>query len=211
MDFGLLGKSCTVSSLMSTIQTAGLETGLDSMESRILSLVISTRLCLNQQLAVVVVKPKFYFKQIPHMLCVTAVSSWRKALYSSGWGYKQVMRFKVLVIPILDAHGLPLTQQRENFMEKQFWRSRERCETTELIYWGNISQHSLHHRMLSWSYLTINITIRPALPRQWWLMWILCSKSHWCSLWLAENLHHCVLRQEFVWFWWWQLSFALPV
>lgn len=75
VDFGLLGKRYTVSSLMSTIQAADLETGLHSMENRILSLVISTRLCLNQQLAVVVVKPKFYFKQIPHMLCVTAVSS----------------------------------------------------------------------------------------------------------------------------------------
>lgn len=75
VDFGLLGKRDTVSSLVSTIQTAGTETGLQSIESRILSLVISTRLCLNQQLAVVVVKPKFYFKQIPRMLRVTAVSS----------------------------------------------------------------------------------------------------------------------------------------
>lgn len=61
VDFGLLGKRYIVSSLMSTIHTAGLETGLHSVESRILSLVVSTRLCLNLQLAVVVAKPKFYF------------------------------------------------------------------------------------------------------------------------------------------------------
>lgn len=73
VDFGLLGKKYTVSSLRSTLQTAGLETGLHSMESRTLSLVISTRHCLNQQLAVVVLKLKFYVKQILRMLCVTAV------------------------------------------------------------------------------------------------------------------------------------------
>lgn len=96
-------------------------------------LVISTRLCLNQQSAVVVVKPEFYFKQIPHMLHVTSVSSWRKALHSSGWGYKQLGLG--LSYP---SFGLPLIQQRENFMEKQFWRSREGCETIELNCWGNI-------------------------------------------------------------------------
>lgn len=176
---------------MSTIQAADLETGLHSRENRILSLVISTRLCLNQQLAVVVVKPKFYFKQIPHMLCVTAVSSWRKALCSSGWDYKQAMGFKVLLIPALDAHELPLIRQGENFMEKQFWRSREGCETIDLIHWGNIPR-AVHITGCS-AGLTWPQTSQSGQ---------LCQDSGgWCRYFAvsltdavcesAENLHHC--------------------
>lgn len=193
---------------MSTIQAADLETGLHSMENRILSLVISTRLCLNQQLAVVVVKPKFYFKQIPHMLCVTAVSSWRKALRSSGWDYKQVMGFKVLLIPALEAHELPLIRQGENFMEKQFWRSREGCETWFIgeIFPGQFTSQDAqlvlldhkHHGQAS----SAKTVVADADTLQWvWLMQFVSQLK----------IYTIVLRQEFVWFWWWQLSFALPV
>ena len=50
---------------------------------------------------------------------------------------------------------------------------------------GKYSQHSSCHRLLSWSYLTTNFTVRPALPRQWWLMQLLCRESDWCSSWVG--------------------------
>lgn len=90
-----------------------------------------------------------------------------------------MMGFKVLVIPVLEAHGLPLTQQRENFREKQFWRSREGCETIELICWGNIP-NTVNIRGCSTG-LDLKQHSQASSAKsgvadvQGWLMWILCS------------------------------------